>query len=374
MSWITYHSQSEEYAIQAESALKKADKSGAEALYRLAAEAEEKALSALDASKTRTIGITAVSATSLWFKANEFQLAERLACNWIASGTLPEFAIEQLQNILKTIWNEQDFRQSGIEYIRGQLAISLAGGEIATGAAPLRLVNRKADEISNFFYRIIEMILGHGFRKHGPPSTDITDNFRPWIFQAPPGSYQFSIRLQKPSMQLSLFPDKSPEVEEVTKKFMQILRTATQETWEELERIVDNYDYRIGFLRMSRNLAPTGRIFNSLEIKSTNDPDVFPIILFPDSRYKLNETLRYQRDAMSQDTHEEQITGILRALHLDNDWLEISQDNGGLIRVDQTGDIIDDIVGPMVNQKVTVDVVFSNASGRYLYRDIQLEE
>jgi len=59
---------------------------------------------------------------------------------------------------------------------------------------------------------------------------------------------------------LSLFSDKSPEVEEVTKKFMQILRTVTQETWEELERIVDDYDYRIGFLRMSRNLAPTGRI------------------------------------------------------------------------------------------------------------------
>jgi len=76
---------------------------------------------------------------------------------------------------------------------------------------------------------------------------------------------------------------------------------------------------------------------------------------------------------MSQDTHEEQITGILRALHLDNDWLEISQDNGGLIRVYETGDVIDDIVGPMVNQKVTVDVVL-NASGRYLYRDIQLEE
>jgi len=69
---------------------------------------------------------------------------------------------------------------------------------------------------------------------------------------------------------------------------------------------------------------------------------------------------------------EESIFGILRALHLDNDWLEITSNEGLPIRIYQTGDVIDDLVGPMVNQRVIVTV--NQRNGRYLYRDIQLEE
>jgi hypothetical protein len=44
-------------------------------LYSLSVEVEEHALEALDSSKTRMLGITAVNATSLWFKAEELQQA-----------------------------------------------------------------------------------------------------------------------------------------------------------------------------------------------------------------------------------------------------------------------------------------------------------
>ena len=73
MSWAIHHSQSEELASQAEVTLKKGDRESARDLYRRAAEAEERALEALDPSKTRTLGITVVSATSLWCKAEELQ-------------------------------------------------------------------------------------------------------------------------------------------------------------------------------------------------------------------------------------------------------------------------------------------------------------
>jgi hypothetical protein len=43
------------------------------------------------------------------------------------------------------------------------------------------------------------------------------------------------------------------------------------------------------------------------------------------------------------------------------------------IRIDHTGDIIDDIVGPMINRPVIVDVLGS-AAGRYRFQDIQAEE
>jgi hypothetical protein len=65
MSWAIHHAQSKELASQAQVALKKGDKARARDLYRLAAQAEGRALEVLDPSKTRTLGITVVSATSL---------------------------------------------------------------------------------------------------------------------------------------------------------------------------------------------------------------------------------------------------------------------------------------------------------------------
>jgi len=371
MSWAIHHAQSEELASQAEAALRKGDRDGALELYRLSAKEEERALDALDPSKTRTLGITVVSAASLWFKANEWRQVERVACRWIAVDLLPDFAIGQLQEVLQTTWHERDFRQSGTAFVRGQVTIALAGGEVGSGAAPLALVHRKANEICHFFYRIIEMTLNRPFRKRGSPSTDILEHFRPWLLQAPPGSYQFAMRFQRP-VQLSLFQEALPKIEEITQQFMQIVRTATQEAREDLEQIIPDPAYRSGFVKMSRDLAPTGKTFNKLEITSNTDADAYPIVLFPESRETLNNILRYERENIDVTIQEESIFGILRALHLDNDWLEITSNEGLPIRIYQTGDVIDDLVGPMVNQRVIVTV--NQRNGRYLYRDIQLEE
>jgi hypothetical protein len=373
MSWAIHHSQSEELASQAEAALKKGDRDRAIEFYRLSAREEERALDALDPNKTRTLGITVVSAASLWFKANELKQVERVACQWIASDLLPDFAIIQLQEALQTTWRERDFRQSGIEFVRGQVIISLAGGEVSRGAAPLVLVHHKANEICHFFYRIIEMTLNRPFRKRGSPSADILEHFRPWLLQTPPGSYQFAVRFQR-SVQLSLFPEVLPGIKEITQKFMQIVRTATQESREDLEQIIPDSAYRSGFLKMSRDLAPTGKTFNKLEITATTDSDALPIVLFPASREVLNDILRREREDVDIATQEEQIIGVLRALHLDDDWLGITSTDGSLIRIYQTGDVIDDIVGSMVNHRVIVNVTVNPRNGRYVYRDIQLEE
>jgi hypothetical protein len=397
MSWAIHHSQSEELASQAEAALKKGDRDRAIELYRLSAQEEERALDALDPNKTRTLGITVVSAASLWFKANELKQVERVAYRWIVADLLPDFAVVQLQEALQTTWHKRDFQQSGVEFMRGQVTVSLSGGEVSRGAAPLELVHQQAKNICDFFYHIIEMTLNRPFRKRGKPSADIREHFRPWLLQAPPGSYQFAMRFQRPE-QLSSFPEVSPGIEEITQKFVQIIRTATQESREELEQIIPDSAYRSGFLKMSLNLAPTGKTFNKLEITSTTDSDAFPIVLLPESRKTLNNMLRRKRedvDIATQEEHtiglppyaprrrigmediatqEEQIIGILRAIHLDDDWLEITANNGSSIRIYQTGDIIDDVVGSMVNHRVIVNVTVNQRDGRYLYRDIQLEE
>jgi hypothetical protein len=55
------------------------------------------------------------------------------------------------------------------------------------------------------------------------------------------------------------------------------------------------------------------------------------------------------------------------------DW-RLPTCDGASIRINQTGDIIDDIVGSMVNQRVIVSVAVHQKTGKLLYRDMQREE
>lgn len=103
MSWSTYHKTSQEYAAQAEVALRCSLMDKALKLYRFAAQAETRALYALDPDKIKTMGITAVSAASLWYKSKDFAQAKRIAQYWLATEKLPTFANEQLVEILSAI-------------------------------------------------------------------------------------------------------------------------------------------------------------------------------------------------------------------------------------------------------------------------------
>lgn len=376
MSWKEHHTRSEKFASQAELLLRSGDNAKAEELYRLAAEEELKALEMLDKSKKRTLGITAVSAASLSFKAQEYRQVEKVVCQLLATDFLPDFAVTELQNILQVSWNENAFKSSGIEFIKGEVLVSVSGGEVVSGGAPLELIHRKVDEVRNLFYRTIEMLLNRPFRKRGSPSADIQEQFRPWLLQAPVGSYQFAVRVQKPT-QMSLFQDATPEVEEVTRKFLEIIDATSQDSLENLKQVVPDSEYRRGFLKLTRNLAPTGKSYTRLRIKSAVETDAHPIVLSPTSRKEINSTLKEEKKTIdSEPEHlvQDQLVGTLRALHLDRDWIELNADgHKDLVRIYQTGDVIDDIVGPLVNQRVVVDV-FVRSDNSFIFRDIQSED
>lgn len=101
MSWAEHHKQSEFYANEADTALIRGEAEKAARLYCLAAEAEASALEILDPSKVRTLGITAVSATALWYKAGDYQSSKQLAEKWLTHDSLPLFAVDQIQMLLE---------------------------------------------------------------------------------------------------------------------------------------------------------------------------------------------------------------------------------------------------------------------------------
>jgi hypothetical protein len=116
MSWLVHHTQSERYASQAEELSRRHEGDRAAELYRLAADTEVNALESLDPSKTRTIGITVVSAASLYFKAQEFSQAKKIAHKWLATDLLPAFAVDELEDLLQAIRYEESRLRSGMQF------------------------------------------------------------------------------------------------------------------------------------------------------------------------------------------------------------------------------------------------------------------
>jgi len=372
MSWLSAHQESEALAAAGHETIRRGDLAQAQGLFRRAAEFEARALEDLDATKPRTLGITAVSAVALWYKAGELKEATQLAHQASAKPGMPDFALQELRQLLQAIWNEDAQRQAGISFVPGQVIISIKGGEVVHGGAPLDLIIDKVQLIQNIFYRTAEFIQLLPLRKRGLPSKELQERCRPWLFQSVPGSYQFAVAVQKPR-QAEMFPAATPEPKVLTDTFLSILRAAGEDPAEGMNALVPEEDYRATFLKMTRNLAPTGKAFGSIEIRGAGDRQ--PIVLSSGSRKLISDTLRdHDATGPPKDAKQGEITlrGVLRALDLDNDWLEVSV-QGSHKHVTGVSETVDDLIGPMVNRDVSVTV--RSGRGRSLiFIDIEQDE
>lgn len=348
MSWSDLHTQSEQLAEAAHEVSRAGDIARARQLFAEAARVETDALRELGGDKPRTFGITAVSAVG------ELEEAERVAHLAASQSFLPTFAAEQLRSLLQTIWNESVQREAGVSFAPGQVLVSVSGGEVVRGGAPLDLIVEKAQAVQSIFYRAVEYVQNLPLRRKGPPSRELQDRCRPWLFQSVPGSYQFSVAIQKPQ-QPDFFEEPFPEPEILTNKFLAILRAASEAPDEGLKAIVTKEDYREVFLKMTRNLSPSGKIFSQMEIQGAGDRR--PVTLSPESRKLISETLRGpSRDGTESHQIDQEVSlhGVLRALDLDKDWLELLIDGTEHQKITGVGDTVDDIIGPMVNHDVIV--------------------
>ena len=369
MTWATHHAESERLAIAAQLASRARDTDGALDLYRQAAKAERLALDLLDSSKARTRGITAVSAVALWFKAAEYTLAEQLAHSVLADSDLPEFARQELRHLVQAIWTESTKQEAGVTFLPGQVLVSVKGGEIVTGGAPLDLVVDKVQTIQALFFRTIEFLNGVVHRRAGRPAKELQDACRPWLFQSAPGSYQFSVAIQKPTQPDFFKQDIEPD--RLAHHFLEIVRASSGDSGAELAKLVPDETYRATFLKLARNLAPTGKTFERIELRTSGE--VRPVALVAQSRVDINERLRLASNVVRPtDGDPEELRGTLRAVHLDKDWLEVVV-NGEPVHVEGLEDAVDDVVGPMVNRPVLVRAVRTSKT-KLRFLDIELAD
>jgi hypothetical protein len=364
MSWHDLHKQSAELAFKA-GRLRLISRNDAEGLYRNAAEIEVRALGRIPHDKPRTRAIIGLSAASLLFKATEFRHAANLSLSLLAED-VPEELREQLQGILQAVWSEESKTQSAAKFLPGQVIVSLSGGEIVTGGAPLDLIVSKVQNIQNIFIRTIEYLSDLPFRRRGPPPIEVRDYCRPWLFQAPAGSYQFAVAVEAPK-QSDMFK-KHINPSNITDKFLDIMQAAASESVESLENVVNKEDYREGFVKLTRNLSPTGKSYEKVRIYSYDNPK--EVTLSSDARIYANDHIVATRPP-ELSAAGGVLTGVLRALDLDRDWLELDLGDRHQ-RVTGLEDAVDDIIGPLVNKRVQVNFVRHGRNFKFV--DIQEAE
>jgi hypothetical protein len=369
MTWVELHRASEEAAIQAEARARAGDGPQARVLYARAAVLEHQALGVVDPLKARTRAVTAVSAVALFYKAAEYARAEQLAHSLLADPETPEFARRDLRDLVQALWTESSKESTSARFLPGQVIVSLRGGIIATGGAPLDLVAERVQTVQAMIHRTVEFVRGMAFRPRGAASAEIQELCRPWLFQAPPGSYQFAVVIREPD-QLHIF-ENGGAPGQVWRQFLEIVKAADTPDFGCLEELVPPTDYRKAFLRLTRNLAPVGEEFDAIEFRL---PAGGGVSLGESTRTVINSALKRLRSP-PQDPEQpatEEHVGILRAVDLEKDRLVVVPDHAAPVHLVGLEDALDDVVGPMVNKRVKV-TAHRPAKGDLRLIDIEMD-
>jgi hypothetical protein len=171
---------------------------------------------------------------------------------------------------------------------------------------------------------------------------------------------------------LGLFPGRPLGSAEITAKLLDVVRVSVEDPGESLTKIVPSAEYRSTFLKLTRNLAPTGETFEKLEMRKVSAPGSRPIVLIRGSREEITKVLKKETASrLEEEGGPTQLRGVLRALHLDDDWLQIDVDPEHIFRIEGAKEVVDDVIGPMVNREVLVEVT-KTRGGKYRFQDIQL--
>lgn len=369
MSWREHHRRSEEIAGEADIAMRSGNMRYAQELYRRAAAEERLAITALAPSKGRTFSISAVAIASIYFQGQLLDEAERAACEFFASDRISAWGQQELRTLLVSIHALKETDPVYAEERPGMLSVSLRGGDIERGGAPASLINGTMKTLIDMLYRTVEHLDRRPYRSKGNVPADLRSRYQPWMTQLAPGSFRFGVGLHSP-IQASFLTDDARPAQQVSEELLNIVHGAANSSTQSIDKLISASDYRLKFLRLSRDLAPTEHAqFEHLALRDSVGYQ--PATLSHKSRKEINRVIKANiKKTAGNGSESVSIAGTLRGLDLERDWIRILH-QGELVTIRQAGEAIDDIIGSMVNNEVRVEAV-KNQSGVYHFRDIEL--
>jgi len=367
-----HHTSAQDISARAAVILGEGRTQEAQHLFAQAADQEAAALAAVPEERIRTRSVLSVSVASLLYKAARLDEAERAIFSYLSLGSLDVWADAQLRELLHVVADERLLVNSLSRQYSGEaITVSLRGGEIGTGTGPLDLILEKATGFRSLLYRMAEWVGQYPLRRHGPPPKELLELVQARATEPAVGSYRMEIRLTQP-IQPNLFETMKVPPAELSEGLFRFLECLTAGTPKELETLVPQADYRKALVQLTRNIAPGGRRIREIGIYRTKHDRLQSVYLTDAMAPRIREAIPTEQ--RSAEEHR-QFRGVLRALHLDRNWLTLALEGGGHLMCDTVPEMLDDVVGPMVNRQVLVSGTLKQKRGksRLLVSEIELE-
>ncbi len=343
-------------------------------IFSQAAELEKAALDEVPSDKVRTRSILSVSVASLFYKAEMYDEAEIAIFGFIASKSLDSWAETQLRELLPVVIDEKLLSTKlGKRYSGENITLALRGGEIGSGTGPLDLILEKASGFRSLLYRFAEWIGKFPLRRSGNPPKEVLELVQARALEPAPGSYLLEIRLTEP-LQLELYEKLRVSPQDVSEILFKFLRCLTNKyDYDKIEELVPQIDYRKALLQLTRNISPGGRRIKEIGIYRKYDDKVQSIYLTDVLPARIKEVIPKETREYEK---QKELRGILRALDLNKNFLVLTLHDGRKERCDIPSDMLDDVVGPMVNRDVIIHGPIRTRYGadRLLVEEIELAD
>lgn len=344
------HRRAEDLFAQGEAKDRAGDASSAALMYAEAARLEETALATVPEDRERTRSVLAESAVSLWLRAGLIEQAGAAARRFIGlhlSAGVSDYLLDVANEARWAAEATAEGRTHARTY-----RIALRGGTVRPGGLiPVDLLLVKLEQFRNLVVRVGEWTSGMEFRTKGAPPEGLTSALLPMVSPAMPGSYAFDLRLEGKPQQLSFFADRPVDPAAIATAFYDLVENVADMGPAGIDQQVTDDDYRTAFLRLIRNIAPSGRDLAEITVAPLDNKRTARLV--PEVRRAVGHDLKSKR---STNKNEVSRRGVLRGLDLDRHHLVLRE--GGQEQSFQIAEdaALDDLVGPLVNHRVEVVV------------------
>jgi hypothetical protein len=364
------HATAQDLSIRAAALLGEGYLQQATDLFAEAARYEEGALASIPPGNTRTRSVLSVSLASLLYKGGRLDEAERAIFRCLGPGDLDCWAEAQLRELLSVVADERLLIANLHRYSGQDIMIALRGGEIGSGSGPLDLILEKTAGFRSLLYRVAEWAGQYPFRSQGPPPSDLRNLIEARAIEPAAGSYKLEVRLAEP-IQRDVFEPVRVPATEVVERLFGFLKGLTEGTRDDLEHLVPEPNYRKALLQLTRNILPAGRRLREIGIYRKNDDELQSVYLTGSVSPRIREAIPRDTPNLGGD---QSYRGTLRAVHLDKNWLSVILPDGKQLRFSTPPEMLDDVVGPMVNKQVVVTGGKRSGKSQPIVSEIELAD
>jgi hypothetical protein len=250
--------QSESFALQAERAWNDGKRGEARDLFVKAATLEEAVAFTVPEGSPKTRALLAGSAVALWYKAEQFSHAKRIAYSFLATGQdFSDKAIANLEELVDRCSREGAVARQGVASDMVPLEVKLDGGRVLVGLAPAFTTKTVRERSIQLLTRSADYLTGAQYRDHG--ESELIRNDRIQIYEAPARAASYGVRLyvstgtQPPLVRTAA--DVTPE--RVVEHFLSVAVAAEQGP-EAVRDIVKMDQYADAFISGFGDIAPDG--------------------------------------------------------------------------------------------------------------------